>query len=176
MTLNFSLLRDLLDRYVATYGSLNSKKYLTMGLLKIQTTLMPTISSHRGQSVDKTFYLEDDGIISPRTLRIRGSLFYAMELLVRDAGNETMDIAEMNMIGTEWEVVTNAMAEGFMRSGSLYCEAIKMDEKFSNSVFFVLSAVKELIRGLLSTSTIVDEDNVFSAAVAAWDGFVSFAN
>lgn len=161
---------------MATYGALNSNKYLTLRVAQesndaFANQLKPSMTGTE-QSIYKTFYLEVDGIINPRILGILGSLFYAKELLVRDLGNENVDIAEMNnMVGTEWEEVTNAMAEGFMRSSSLYCEAIKkMDEKFSSSVFFALSAVKERIHGLMSTSTTVEEDKAFLAA-AAWDGF-----
>jgi hypothetical protein len=164
------------DWYAATYGPLNSNKYLTMRVAQdsndaFANQLKPSAAAAE-PSIDKTFYLEVDGIINPRILCILGSLFYAKELLVRDVGNENMDIAEMNnMVGTEWEEVTNAMAEGFTQSSSLNCEAIKeMDEEFSNSIFFALSAVKERIHGLLPTSTTVEEDRAFLAA-AAWDGF-----
>ena len=161
---------------MATYGALNNNKYLTLRVA--QNSNDAFASQHKPsrtgveQSIDETFYLELDGIINPRILGILGSLFYAREILVRDVGNENVDIAEMNnMVGTEWKVVANAMAEAFMQSSSLYCEAIKkMDEKFSSSAFFALSAVKERIHGLVSTSTTAEEDKAFLAA-AAWDGF-----
>lgn len=161
---------------MATYGAINSNKFLTMRVVQdsndaFANQLKPSMAGTK-QSIDKMVYVEVDGIINPRILCILGSLFYAQELLIRDVGNLNMDIAEMNnMIGTEWEEVTNAMAQGFLRSSALYCEMVKnMDEKYSNSVFFALRAIKERIHGLMSTSTTVEEDKFFLAA-AAWDGF-----
>lgn len=172
LTSNLSL-QELVDWYVATYEAINSNKYLTMRVAQdANDAFANQMKSTAEQSIDKMFYLQVNGTINPRILCILGSLFYAKDLLVRDVGNEIVDITEMdNMEGTEWEKVTNAMAKGFMRSSSPYCELnTKMDEKFSSSVFSALRAIKVRIHGLMSTSTTEEEDKTFLAA-AVWDGF-----